>query len=185
MSIVENHFGLEPSPPQGVWVDQNMVESSELIAMSSDGFVHYIDLIFAWGVARGIVAANGGTALAQLSKLHEEVDEIKEGIEENSRKKIVDGIGDSLVVLVQVARLAGISFDEAVEEAWNSIKDRTGLMRCGVFVKQADLDLVGDYDWVAFEKCTDANMVRDLIAKAKDWDKNGRNASERYQGENK
>lgn len=180
-SIVNKHFGLEPSPPQGVWKDQNFDNPQELL-VSVQNFAEYIDNIFNWGVQRGIVAINGGTALAQIAKLKEEVDEIEEGINENDRKKIVDGIGDSLVVMVQLARLAGVSFDEAVAESWNSIKDRTGIMRCGVFVKQADLDLVGDFDWVAFEKCTDANMVRDLIAKAKAWHANGRKSEEKLRG---
>lgn len=180
-SIVAKHFNLEPTPPQGVWVDQNMDDSEEAI-LDTDYMIGYFDKYFNWGKARGIIAANGGTAKAQIAKLHEEVDEILEGINENDRKKIVDGIGDSLVVLTQLVRLTGISFDEAMAEAWNSIKDRTGLMRCGVFVKQADLDLIGDFDWVAFEKCTDSGMVRDLIAKAKEWDKNGRVATDKYKG---
>lgn len=135
--------------------------------------LHY--QIVEWSLARGITIENGATIKAQATKLIEEAKEIIEACDEGDMDKLIDAMGDCDVVLNQINRLSGIPRLEALERAYNEIKDRTGVMRCGVFVKQADLDLVGDYDWVAFEKCTDAGMVKDLIYKAKAWNKNGRN----------
>lgn len=156
-----------------------------IIGAGLNALVAYEDLhnkIVQWSLDRGITIENGATIKAQAMKLIEEAQEIIEACDEGDMDKLIDGIGDCDVVLNQINRLSGIPRLDALEKAYAEIKDRTGIMRCGVFVKQADLDLVGDFDWVAFEKCTDAAMVKDLIAKAKEWDKNGRNQTEKYHG---
>lgn len=151
----------------GEWKDQNLEYTDQLIYD-----IHYvqdcIDQIFDWGVQRNITAKGGATALAQVTKLIEEVGEIKEGIEENNRDKVVDGIGDSLVVLIQVARLAGVSLEEALEKAWEDIKDRKGEMKCGVFVKEADLKLLDEQECKhLYDVAKDAAQVKAAIDEAK------------------
>lgn len=162
------------------WEDEN-IHPTDLIQNSAE-FSFILTRIGQWGLDRNITKAGGATALSQIAKIREELDEIEEGIRENNAEKVKDGIGDTQVVLVQIARLAGFSLEYCTRLAYDEIKDRTGMMRCGVFIKQTDLDLVGDFDWIAFEKCTDAQMVRDLIAKAKEWEANGRQSSDRYKG---
>jgi len=40
------------------------------------------------------------------------------------------------VVLTIMAKMAGLTMEECVEQAWSEIKDRKGTMRKGVFVKE-------------------------------------------------
>lgn len=92
--------------------------------------------IQAWAIERNITAAGGATALSQMKKLREEVEELGEGLVEDDRVKVVDGVGDALVVLIQICRLYGLTLDECLEHAYHEIKDRKGKMINGVFVKE-------------------------------------------------
>lgn len=116
-----------------------IIESTdeEYVATSDIGGVaELIDKIQAWGIARNITAEGGATSLSQMKKLQEELDELKQGLEEGNSKEIVDGIGDMLTVLIQICRLEGLTFGDALTQAWNDIKDRRGRMVDGVFVKE-------------------------------------------------
>lgn len=101
-----------------------------------------VDNIQLWGIQRNITAAGGATALSQIQKLKKEVAELEAGLIAGDDKEVKDGIGDCLVVLVQVARLYRTTWDECLERSWNDIKDRKGEMHCGIFVKQVTLDKV-------------------------------------------
>ena len=88
-----------------------------------------------------------GSLLTQYSKLREEVEELRVSIiveNDGDPIKIIDfkdAIGDCAVVLAGMAHMAGMTFEECCEHAWNEIKDRTGhLNKGGVFVK--DLSLI-------------------------------------------
>lgn len=105
--------------------------------IGQDGYLHtYIWNLANWGIQRNITAEGGATALSQIPKLYEEVDELQQALTAGDKAGIVDGIGDSLVVLIQIARLAGYPLDECLEQAWNEIKDRKGTMVNGIFVKE-------------------------------------------------
>lgn len=56
-------------------------------------------------------------------------------IENNANKEMKDAIGDVLVTLIIQAEMNGTSLDECLELAWDEIKDRTGKMIEGTFVK--------------------------------------------------
>ena len=47
----------------------------------------------------------------------------------------LDGIGDSFVTLIILAKQLGLEPAECLEAAWNEIKNRTGKTVNGVFVK--------------------------------------------------
>lgn len=49
--------------------------------------------------------------------------------------EIKDGIGDMFVTLIIFAKMHGWTTEECLEHAWNEIKDRTGKMENGLFVK--------------------------------------------------
>ena len=53
----------------------------------------------------------------------------------DNAKQIIDGIGDCVVVLTNLAHLAGTSIEECIDAAYNEIKDRTGKMSNGTFKK--------------------------------------------------
>lgn len=62
----------------------------------------------------------------------------------NTRAQIQFHIRNLTGVLLKVAINEGTTIDECLETAWNEIKDRTGKTVDGVFVKDADLEEVGN-----------------------------------------
>ena len=88
-----------------------------------------------WAIDRNLVG--GSTPKDQISKLEEEVDELTEAIYAGNTAEIVDAIGDIQVVLGVMCAQMGLDIDACREAAWSEIKDRTGKMVDGVFVKDA------------------------------------------------
>lgn len=92
-----------------------------------------------WGEQRCITGPEGrATADTQFEKLIEEVDEIRAGLQSGIQEAVVDGIGDTAVVLILLAELIGVPFEECLESAYNVIKNRTGRMIDGQFVKDSN-----------------------------------------------
>ena len=89
--------------------------------------------IITWAEEKGIFEKS--TPIAQHHKTIEEVQEILHGILLHNIEEIKDGIGDTIVTLVIQAKMNGLTIDECVEHAYNIIKDRTGSMQNGLFVK--------------------------------------------------
>ncbi len=90
-----------------------------------------------WAHARNLVL--GSTTDKQFLKLIEEVGELAAGLARKDKVKIMDGIGDAVVVLTIMAEQLGFSIEACIEMAYDEIKDRKGRMVEGVFVKEADL----------------------------------------------
>ena len=65
----------------------------------------------------------------------EEVGEIGRAILKQDTDGVVDGIGDAVVVLTNLAELVGVPIEECIEAAYDEIKNRTGKMVNGTFVK--------------------------------------------------
>ena len=100
------------------------------------GLSSLVALIRQWGVDRNIIGANKQSSPHQQhTKLVEEVDEILEGIRSADQHAIIDGIGDATVVLIQLAELVGTRFESCLLAAYEEIKNRSGVMQNGVFVK--------------------------------------------------
>lgn len=101
-----------------------------------------IKQVLQWGRDRDIIGPNGkATLLSQLSKTQEELTETRDaavlymaGITA-MKDDLKDGIGDTLVTLILAAELAGLTLEECLEAAYNEIKDRTGRMSGGQFIK--------------------------------------------------
>ena len=91
------------------------------------------DLIRAWANERGLY--KGGDTKTQSLKLVEEVGEICRAVLKNKHNDVVDGIGDAVVVLTNLAELQGTSIEHCIDMAYNEIKDRTGKMDNGTFKK--------------------------------------------------
>lgn len=93
-------------------------------------------LVRDWALERGITTnPTDNRRAAQMLKLREEVEELHVGIINNNISEIIDGIGDCCVVLMNLAALYDISLRECVNVSWLEIKDRTGQMLNGQFVK--------------------------------------------------
>ena len=91
------------------------------------------DLIRAWANNRGLY--DGGDPKTQALKLTEEVGETCRAILKEDTNAIIDGIGDCVVVLTNLAELIGTPIEECIDQAYDEIKDRTGKMDNGTFKK--------------------------------------------------
>jgi len=95
-----------------------------------------IYLVREWGRSKGIIGSDGkATEQSQLAKLMEEVQELQEAIETNDQPEKVDAIGDCTVVLILLADIIGVPFEDCLDSAYDVIKGRTGKMVDGTFVK--------------------------------------------------
>lgn len=89
--------------------------------------------ILEWANQRGILIPDNGTK--QMLKLTEEVGELAGAIAKNNKTDQIDAIGDIQVVLIILSEQLGINYKEALESAYNVIKNRTGKTINGVFIK--------------------------------------------------
>ena len=91
------------------------------------------DKIRLWAEDRGLY--HKGDPKTQTLKLMEEAGEICRAVLKKNEEQIIDGIGDCVVVLTNLAHLTGTSIEECIDVAYNEIKDRTGKMSNGTFKK--------------------------------------------------
>ena len=91
------------------------------------------DLIREWASKRGLY--ENGDPKTQALKLVEEVGETCRAILKEDRAEAIDGIGDCVVVLTNLAELLEMRIEDCIREAYNEIKDRTGKMANGTYVK--------------------------------------------------
>ena len=95
--------------------------------------VNQFKLIREWAKERGLY--DKGDPKTQTLKLIEEAGEICRAVLKNDREAIIDGIGDCVVVLTNLAELNNMSIEECIRYAYDEIKDRTGKMDNGTFKK--------------------------------------------------
>lgn len=102
-----------------------------------------------WAQDKGIF--DKATPLKQGLKTKEEVDELIEaltaqsegdetfinskGIKVNTKDEIEDAIGDIIVTLIIQAKMQGVSIEKCLNGAYETIRNRTGKMIDGQFVK--------------------------------------------------
>ena len=91
------------------------------------------DDIRMWAEERGLY--DKGDPKTQALKLVEEVGETCRAILKQDEPEIVDGIGDCVVVLTNLAHLCDTSIEECTRNAYNEIKNRKGRMNNGTFKK--------------------------------------------------
>jgi NTP pyrophosphatase (non-canonical NTP hydrolase) len=91
--------------------------------------------VLRWSEARKIIP--NSTPAAQFKKLQEEIAELHEAMANNDMVEVVDGIGDSVVCLINICALYDINLTDCLESAYEQIKDRKGSMNAeGLFVKE-------------------------------------------------
>ena len=91
------------------------------------------DLIRMWARQRGLY--DNGDTKTQALKLVEEVGETCRAILKEDHDEVVDGIGDCVVVLTNLAELQGVTIEECIKAAYKEICNRTGKMVNGTFKK--------------------------------------------------
>lgn len=110
-------------------------------------------LVLEWAKEKGIL--DKATPLAQAKKTLEEVNELFEscfaqddgeetfinhkGKEVNTKEEIKDALGDILVTIIIGAELQGLKLEDCLESAYNVIKNRSGKMINGQFVKDTPI----------------------------------------------
>ena len=93
------------------------------------------DCIRQWAKERGLY--DHGDPKTQSLKLVEEVGEICRATLKEDHDEVIDGIGDAVVVLTNLAELHGVSIEECIASAYGVISKRTGKMVNGTFKKDA------------------------------------------------
>jgi NTP pyrophosphatase (non-canonical NTP hydrolase) len=86
-----------------------------------------------WAEQRGLYEK--GDTKTQLIKLYEESGELSQALLKNNKEDIIDAIGDSVVVLTNLAHLVGTDIETCVQSAYDEISNRTGRMINGTFIK--------------------------------------------------
>lgn len=89
-----------------------------------------------WAKAKGLDKAESSK---QFLKVTEEVGEVASALARNNREMLKDGIGDVIVTLIILAQQQGLTVEDCLAFAYDEIKNRTGKMVDGVFVKASDL----------------------------------------------
>tara|TARA_R100000655_G_scaffold31464_1_gene62922 strand:+ start:345 stop:1214 length:870 start_codon:yes stop_codon:yes gene_type:complete len=91
------------------------------------------DCIRCWAEERGLYAK--GDPKTQALKLVEEVGETCRAILKENKADAIDGIGDCVVVLTNLAELLDTPIEECIQAAYDEISARKGKMINGTFVK--------------------------------------------------
>ena len=86
-----------------------------------------------WAKEKGIL--DKGDVKTQYVKLQEEAGELAKALLKDDKPEIIDGLGDCVVVLVNLAKLAGYDLEDCINEAYSVIAKRSGEMKDGTFVK--------------------------------------------------
>ena len=122
------------------WFDNNDAHETRTGGIMSDHRENGInmpksrfDLIRRWASKRGLYEQ--GDAKTQALKLVEEVGETCRAILKEDHNEVVDGIGDCVVVLTNLAELHGVTIEQCIDIAYDEIKNRTGKMDNGTFKK--------------------------------------------------
>jgi len=104
------------------------------LATGDEPLVNKFDLIRDWAQERGLY--DKGDTKTQYVKLMEEAGELAQGLLKDRELEVADAIGDMVVVLTNLAHLAGLTIEECIDSAYNEIKNRKGEMKGGTFVKE-------------------------------------------------
>ena len=91
------------------------------------------DCIRQWAMERGLY--DKGDVKTQTLKLMEEAGEICKATLKEDHDEVIDGIGDCVVVLTNLAYLNGVTIEDCIQAAYDVISKRTGKMVNGTFKK--------------------------------------------------
>lgn len=135
-AMVELHERFDTSYVWCPHLDYAVVKLRECVRMrdhSTDSFERIADDVLDWAEARGLISPNNTTR--QMLKVMEEVGELAGGVAKNNGNEIRDAIGDVMVTLVILSAQLGYAPVECFREAYDTIKNRTGVTKNGVFIK--------------------------------------------------
>ncbi|EGP1921947.1 hypothetical protein HGQ52_001865 [Enterococcus faecium] len=90
-----------------------------------------------WAKDKGLDQADSSK---QMLKTIEEIGEVAASLARKDEHGLRDGIGDVVVTWIILAMQNDMDLYECLNQAYNEIKERTGKMVDGVFVKSSDLE---------------------------------------------
>jgi len=90
-------------------------------------------LVLKWAKDRSLLSESN--AKVQAIKLREELNELDSALDIGHSMDSKDAIGDMIVVLTIIAHLLGSDLTKCYALAFSEIKNRTGKMVNGIFVK--------------------------------------------------
>lgn len=127
--ILQNNTGSQNNKERFVYIEAllnylNAGKSIELEIFSN---------IRTWAEQKGIFEK--GDVKTQYIKLQEEAGELAKALLNNNKEEIIDAIGDCVVVLTNLSKLAGYNIEDCILSAYNVISKRTGKMENGTFIK--------------------------------------------------
>lgn len=102
--------------------------------MEHKSFDDLIESVTVWASVKGLIKEEN--AKSQMIKVLEEVGETGGALLKGNREEVIDGIGDSFVTLIILARQLGLNPKDCLESAYNEIANRKGQMVDGSFVKE-------------------------------------------------
>lgn len=110
--------------------------------MSQSTFAQLEKNVIRWATERQLLSTHGDAlnsdAKSQLLKTVSEIGELADAVNQNNAIDIQDALGDvivTLIILNQLTQGKYSSITQCLEIAYNQIKDRTGSLINGVFVK--------------------------------------------------
>ena len=136
--VISNVHNSQFGPNTCYIYNKAMAEAGEFQTLTKQKLYSHQDqfeLIREWAKERGLY--DKGDVKTQLIKLYEESGELSQAILKNDKAGIIDAIGDSVVVLTNLAHLVGTDIEDCIGAAYNEISNRTGRMINGTFVKDA------------------------------------------------
>lgn len=90
--------------------------------------------ILEWGKEKGLLKKE--IYPMQFMKVIEELGELSNAILKEKREEEIDAFGDVIITLYLLAEQREVNLSEAVETAYNVIKNRTGKMVNGTFIRE-------------------------------------------------
>jgi NTP pyrophosphatase (non-canonical NTP hydrolase) len=94
-----------------------------------------VNNVIQWANEKGILSKD--KSLAQMCKVTEEIGEVASALVKCKQEELKDGIGDSFVTLIILAKQNGLEPEECLRAAWDEIKNRKGKVNeHGAFVKE-------------------------------------------------
>jgi NTP pyrophosphatase (non-canonical NTP hydrolase) len=111
-----------------------MTELELSTELPTNSFDILIDNVISWADDKNILKKEN--APKQMLKVIEELGETAGAIAKSKELEIKDGIGDTFVTLIILAKQLGLEPRDCLQAAWDEIKDRKGKTVNGVFVKE-------------------------------------------------
>jgi NTP pyrophosphatase (non-canonical NTP hydrolase) len=127
--IMQNNASSQHNKERFIYIDALL----NYLNANKENELEIFNNIRTWAEQKGIFEK--GDVKTQYIKLQEEAGELAKALLNNDKEEIIDAIGDCVVVLTNLSKLAGYNIEDCIYSAYNVISKRTGKMENGTFIK--------------------------------------------------